>query len=274
MFGCMAFRGGLTRTAIISPVLFLILAGCGAEPTVSGSGSTPTGTPSATTEATPVDDLHCLKAGEQVTRFPGGDGTLPGVLLGTGTVGIIFGHQTDGGICQWIETAREFAAKGYRTLVFDFDGYGLARSTRSATITADVVSASEYLKTVGVTRIALVGASMGGAGVVTASVKVSLPVAAVVSLSGSNALRTDAEPVAAAAQLKAPLLCVAAKRDQGGAFATVATGMCPANAPGPRQLFLMDGSDHGVVLYQNQSAVKSTVDAFLAQYAPPTGAAG
>ncbi len=283
-FGCMVLRGGLTRTAIGScvlfAVLFSVLAGCGADsrangPSANGSDGTTTAAATATTAPSPrPDNLPCLGAGEQVIRFPGADGTLPGVLLGTGSVGIIFGHQTDGDTCQWIDAAREYAASGYRTLAFDFNGYGLARFSRSPTVTADVVSATEYLKTLGVTRVALVGASIGGAAVVTASVKVSLPVAAVVSLSGSNALRTDAEPVAAAAQLTAPLLCVATRRDAGGAFATVATGMCPASAPGPRQLLLLDGSEHGVVLYENQSEVKSTVAAFLAKYAPPTGSAG
>ena len=260
MFGCMSVLGGAVRTTVLGVVAVLFaVAGCGAGQPDGEAAGTPT--PLVTTAAPttpPPDDPGCLKAGEQVVRFPsGGDGTLPGVVSGTGTVGIVFGHEVRGGICDWIATAREYAAKGYRTLAFDFGGYGLARSTRSVTTTADVVSAAEYLATLGVTRIVLVGASFGGAAVVTASVHVRLPVAAVVSLSGSNALRTDVEPVAAAAQLTAPLLCVAARRDSGGAFATVATGMCPPQGtPGPRELFLMDGSDHGVVLYENQSAVR------------------
>jgi pimeloyl-ACP methyl ester carboxylesterase len=190
-------------------------------------------------------------------------------MLGAGSVGIIFGHQTNGSMCQWIATARTYAAKGYRTLVFDFAGFGLAQQTTSATTTADMVSAATYLRTLGVTRIALVGASFGGAAVVTASVTAELPVAAVVSLSGSTQLRTTEEPAKAAARLTAPLFCTAARTDGRGAYADVATQMCASNSPGPRQLMIVDGSEHGVVLYEDNAEVRGAVEAFLARYAPP-----
>lgn len=265
----MTIHGGRLIVVLVAAMISWVgLAGCGSgSPAAAPTTSAPTvtATPSPTAEA---DDPGCLEAGEKVTRFPAGDGTLPGVVLGTGSVGIIFGHQIDGKICQWIETARAFAAKGYRTLVFDFAGYGLARNTTSPTTTADVVAAAEHLKTLGVTKVVLIGASLGGGAVVTASVKVTLPVAAVVSLSGTGRLQTAESSVDAAAQLKAPLLCAAAKRDRGGDYATLATQMCPAKGPGPRQLLLVEGVGHGVDLYQHDPAVKAAVDAFVARYAP------
>jgi pimeloyl-ACP methyl ester carboxylesterase len=273
MFGCMRSGWGLRRTASAFVLVGVVLGGCASgQPAAAPAGAT-TAAPATATSAGPTrepDDAPCLNDGEKVVRFPAGDATLPGVVLGTGSVGIVFGHQTDGDLCQWMPAAHTFAAQGYRTLVFDFAGYGRARGTTTPTTTSDVVSASEYLKTLGVTRVALIGASLGGAAVVTAAVHASLPVAAVISLSGSAQLKTDAEPVDAAAKLGAPLLCVAAKADQRGAFATVATGMCPASGPGPRQLLLVDGSDHGVVLYRAHPDVKVAVDGFLNRYAPPS----
>ncbi len=121
-------------------------------------------------------------------------GPLPGVVAGTGTVGIVFGHQVNSGICEWIATAREYATKGYRTLVFNFGGSGWPGRPVLVTTTADVVSAADYLATLGVTRIVLTGASMGGARPWSPGRSTRSPVAAVVSLSGSNQLRTDAEP--------------------------------------------------------------------------------
>ena len=251
MMGCVLVTGGV--------------AGCGSStPTSQG----PSPTPAATTPAPPpVDNPGCLKDGEKVTRFPGGDGTLPGVVLGTGAVGVIFAHQTDGGMCQWIITAREFSAKGYRAMVFDFAGHRLAEKTTSPTTTADVVSAAAYLKTVGVTGVVLIGASFGGGAVVTAAATPGLPVVAVVSLSGTNTMRTTEPAVDASARLKAPLLCAAGKRDSGGDYARDAEKMCPANGPGPRQLLLLDGGEHGVRLYA-KAEVKAAVADFVAKYAP------
>jgi pimeloyl-ACP methyl ester carboxylesterase len=270
MFCRMSTSRGRRRAACALVLVAAALGGCASgEPAAAPTGVTTPATSSAAPTRDP-DYAPCLDDGEKVVHFPAQNATLPGVVLGTGSVGIVFGHQTDGDLCQWMPAAHTFAARGYRTLVFDFAGYGRARATTTPTTTSDVVSAADYLRTLGVTRVVLIGASLGGAAVVTASVHASLPVAAVLSLSGSAQLKTDAEPVDAAARLAAPLLCVAAKGDQRGAFATVATGMCPASGPGPRELLLVDGYDHGVALYRTHPDVKAAVDGFLNRYAPPS----
>lgn len=66
-----------------------------------------------------------------------GDGALPvafrardgarvrGLLVGSGTLGIVLGHQTGrSDLCEWCEHARELAGEAFRVLAVDFRGFG------------------------------------------------------------------------------------------------------------------------------------------------------
>jgi dienelactone hydrolase len=207
----------------------------------------------------------CLGSGEQLVHFDAGTGQLPAVVIGTGSVGLIFGHQYGGDLCQWIDEARWFASIGYRSMVFDFAGFGWA-DDGAPDPDRDVVAAADYLKSHGVRSLALIGASMGGGAVVAAAPRLSLPVVAVVSLSGSQGT-FGVDAVGAAARLSAPLLCVAAQDDDG--YADTARQLCADGAPGQRQLMMVAGKAHGVFLYYSDIQVKLAVEAFLSQHAAP-----
>jgi pimeloyl-ACP methyl ester carboxylesterase len=220
--------------------------------------------------ASPAPGPTCLTSGEKVVQFPAGSGKLPAVVIGNGGVGLILAHQYGGDMCQWIDEARFYAGLGYRSMVFDFAGFGWA-DDGSPDPDRDVAAAGEFLKSLGVRGVAIVGASMGGGAAVAAAPSLTVPVLAVVSLSGSQGTFGVDAIGAAAHHLTAPLLCVAAQNDSG--YADTARKLCAEGAPGPRQVLIVSGTSHGVFLYRDEPSVKPAVTAFLAQYAPPGGSA-
>jgi pimeloyl-ACP methyl ester carboxylesterase len=138
---------------------------------------------SATTDA-------CIKPGETPVHMKAADGaTVYGVEVGTGTTGVVLGHQYSSDHCEFMEFARELAASGLRALTIDFRYNGASTGGNSSRLDLDVAAAVARLRADGATRVKLVGASMGGTAVLVAASRITPPVDGVVSLSGPTYFR-------------------------------------------------------------------------------------
>lgn len=202
---------------------------------------------------------------------PDGGTELAGLLYGTGTIGIVFGHESGDDACDWTQEAQMLAKQGYRTLAFDFNGDG-ASQPLSQNFAADMNSAAEYLAKQGATSVVYIGSSMGGtAAIEGASEEKTVPVAAVVALSAPQEY-AGCDAIDAVGGITAPMLFAAGDLD--GTFASDARALYKgATSAKYRKLVVVGSSWHGhLLLARNEVAgnvVINALAAFLAKYAPP-----
>jgi dienelactone hydrolase len=180
----------------------------------------------------------CASAAEKASalRFFSADDTrLIGVLLGSGTKGIVLAHGSGGDICEWLPYARELAAAGYRVLAYDT--YSQLRVDR------EMEAAVEALRRSGVEWVAVAGSSLGALAAVTGAALLPEQPDVVISLSSPSRVgRIDG--VAAAAKLHVPVLFAAEEEDQP--FADDARTLYAAAGSAERRLEIFPGSAHGV----------------------------
>jgi pimeloyl-ACP methyl ester carboxylesterase len=159
------------------------------------SGSNGDGPGQATTTAVALQPLEqpasrCGVPGPKATliRFTAADGTsLNGVLVGRGRAGVVLAHQYPRDLCGFWPFADYLAKRGLRAFAIDLRCFGRSacpEGDAKGRVVDDLDAAVAELRRRGVTRVGLVGASMGGAAVLIAGTRVKPPVAAVVSLSG------------------------------------------------------------------------------------------
>jgi dienelactone hydrolase len=155
----------------------------------------------------------------QAVRFRTSDGvTLSGAVVGSGPVGAVLIHQYPRDSCGWWPYAGYLSRHGVRALLFDLRCFGRSACPNGrGHATADVAAAVSELRRQGVRRVALVGASMGGAIAVVAAAR--LHPAAVVDLSGERDTTgltpgIDADAGAAAHGITAPALFAVARGDR------------------------------------------------------------
>lgn len=228
--------GGIGRGRLIGLLcVAALLAGCGG----SGGGGPGEAGPATTAPVTTTATPSCLEAGERAFNFPAADGPTAGVVLGRGRTGVVLGHQSGSDLCEWMPQARRLARRGRQVLAFDFGP--------DAHIRADMVAAAGELRRRGVTRLVLVGSSMGGTAVIAAAAVITPPVAGVVSLSGPEEYQgTDA--AAAAPKLRMPVLFVAAEDDPP--FDDAARALYKAVPGHDKRLLVLEGGGHGTALLE------------------------
>jgi pimeloyl-ACP methyl ester carboxylesterase len=160
-----------------------------------------------------------------VLRFPATDGTqLDGVLVGSGTAGVVLLHQHPADLCGFWPYAVYLSKRGLQALAIDLRCYGESACPQAddakSRVVDDVAGAVAVLRAHGAKRIALVGASLGASTALLAGAALRPPVAAVVSLStgkfdlatilgGSTPLDTGS----AAKRLSVPVLFAVARDD-------------------------------------------------------------
>ena len=191
-------------------------------------------------------------------RFRTTDGVrLAGAVLGRGRTGVVFAHQVAGDRCQWLPFARELARLGYRALVFDMRGYGASAGNANVSPHLDVAAAASELRRRGGRRIVLVGASMGGTGVVAAAPSIRPAIAGVVELSAPTGFG-GVDALAAARKLKSPALFVAGRDD--GDFAGASRALYRAAKSTEKTLVIAPTSWHGVDLVSLPNVKKVVLD--------------
>ena len=242
-------RHTLVGFSALAAAAVLSLSGCSSDTSKSTSTSAAaTATPSSSIDA------YCLSAipdaAAHVTHFAAGGDTVEAFTTGTGPVGVILAHQVDSDLCQWKDIWPDLTAKGYRIMAISMH----------ADITADVVAATAQLRSQGVRKIVLLGASMGGSAVLAAAGQITPPVQAVVSLSGPSDFGT-AMAIEAVKTFQVPVAYFAGKQDTE--FSDDATAMYGATTEKDKSLHIIDpSSDHGVGLWPT---VKADVFDFIAK---------
>lgn len=198
--------------------------------------------------------------------FESTDGlTLAGRLFGPedANAGVVLAHMFPADQRSWYAFADRLAGEGYRVLTFDFRGYcpggdaGCSEGEkRVPDMWRDVLGAMETLRDEGVSRIALIGASMGGTASLVAASKEGEDVEAIVTLSAPTSFEgLDAGPDAIA-QLTAAKLFIAGHADVPAAEAVDALY---AAALQPKRPLILTTEDHGTdILTGNQSGIAST----------------
>jgi alpha-beta hydrolase superfamily lysophospholipase len=156
-------------------------------------------------------------------RFEAADGTsLDGLMVGSGTAGVVLAHEYPADLCGFWPFADYLAKRGLRAFDIDLRCFGLSAcpgGDAKGRVVDDIAAAVAELRRRGVTRVALVGASMGGAAVVIAGTRVQPPVAAVVALSGETDPTNLVGGIplnagAAVKRLAVPTMFVVAKNDR------------------------------------------------------------
>jgi alpha-beta hydrolase superfamily lysophospholipase len=125
-----------------------------------------------------------------LVRFKAADGTsLNGAMVGGGTAGVVLAHEYPADLCGSWPFAAFLAKRGLRAFAIDLRCFGRSACPEGdarGRVIDDIAAAVAELRHRGVSRVALVGASMGGAAVLIAGTRVQPPAAAVVSLSGET----------------------------------------------------------------------------------------
>lgn len=181
----------------------LLAAACSSGSARGGSaqgGSVSTAEKATTTTVAPTTTLaapqqpasRCGPPDERATllRFASSDGVqLDAAMVGTGPAGVVLVHEYPADLCGFWPFAVYLSHKGMRVLDLDVRCFGLSTcpdGDARANVIDDVAAAAGELRRHGAKRVALIGASMGGAAVLVAGATLRPPVAAVVSLSGES----------------------------------------------------------------------------------------
>jgi len=185
----------------------------------------------------------CIEAGETAVVMKASDGaTVYGVEVGTGTTGVVLGHQYASNHCEFMDFARELAAAGLRALTIDFRYNGASTGGNSSRLDLDVVAAAARLRADGATRIELVGASMGGTAVLVAASEITPPVDGVVSLSGPTFFR-GMYAVQAVRRSRVPVRFLVTRGERR--FAPDATYLMRTAAAKDKAIFRVTDGGHG-----------------------------
>ena len=199
-------------------------------------------------------DDWCRESGDTPVVLYTSDGRdLAALEVGTGSTGIVLGHQVLSDHCELIDLARELARKGYRALSLDFRGNG-------GRLDLDVAAAVAQLRADGATRIKLVGVSMGGTAMLAAAASVQPAVDGVASLSGPASFDV-LDALKAVRRSKVPVRFLVAKLDR---YAPDAQRLMRAAAARDKAIVRYPGALHGSSLLAIPKA-KAYLLAFLAR---------
>jgi dienelactone hydrolase len=180
--------------------------------------------------------------------------TVPGVILGTGGRGVVLANMSDDfsdtGLCDWMMYAPELAEAGYRVAVFNYS---------ESEEDQDVQAAVAALRERGATKVALVGASMGGTVSLSAAAQLDPAPDAIVALSPPTEFR-GVDAVAPAKKVTIPSLFVVANGDTQ--FVAPTKALHKASAAKDKKLTVVEGPSHGIALMLDP-AVKDEVIAFV-----------
>ena len=271
-------------------VLALLAASCSGS---SGSGSNG-GAATTTSAPAPVVTTGALKPLQQpgarcgaprtkatLVRFTAADGTsLDGVMVGSGPVGVVLAHEYQADLCNAWPFADHLARRGLRAFAVDLRCSGRSacpQGDAAGRVVDDLLAAVAELRGRGVTKVALVGASMGGSAALIAATRAQPPVDAVVELSGeadlTSQLGIPLNAAAAVGQLAVPTMFMVANND---AYTTVeeTRAMYQAAKTADKRLEVLPGRFNGMhgwgmlneVGSGRLSSAATTVTAFVAAH--------
>ncbi len=202
---------------------------------------------------------------------------LAGRLFGPdgAAAGLVLAHGLSANQESWFPFAARLGDEGYRVLTFNFRGYcpggdaGCSEGKRSVDDTpADLRSAIDALRDDGVSRIAVVGSSMGGTATLLVAADAGVDLAAVVALSAPAQFEGLAVGAAELAAIDEPKLFIAGTED---ATAAATSQSFFDSSFQPKRLEILTTGDHGAeILRGNQgeqarNAILGWLDVYLAE---------
>lgn len=190
------------------------------------------------------------RRGEPI-RFTTDDGVeLSGELRGEGDVGVVLAHMFPSDRRSWSSFATLLADRGFRTLAFDFRGYGDSEGSKDLPeIWRDVLAAVRAVRDRGATIVVVIGASMGGTAALLAAGRERLD--GVVTLSAPSTFMGLSAPPDVLGGTPAPKLFVAADGD--GTAAQTAQAFYESSAP-PKRVEIVTGTEHGTDLLEGRQS--------------------
>lgn len=225
----------------------------------------------ASTAAAPRPKLYdwCLTKAEKRLgiRFKAADGAaLVGLTLGprTSRRGVVFAHESAGGLCNWLPYGRRLARAGYRVLAFDFRGFVSSppRHAHPYRYDHDLTGAVRELRRRGAREVVVIGGSLGAMTALVAGTRIDPPLAGIVAASGGASFR-GLDAAAAVPRLTVPVLYVAATDDAD--FVAQARALHARTASADKRLVEVPGSAHGYELVRGAAgaANRLLVESFL-----------
>lgn len=190
------------------------------------------------------------------------------------TAGVVLAHMQPADQTSWFDYAETLADDGYRTLTFNFRGYcpgGDAGCSSGQTDPSlawrDVQAAVRFLRSTGVARVGVIGASLGGTAALVAAAQSSSRIGAVATLSAPisiSGLTASPETLVAVASAK---LFVAGNGD--ATAATDAQSLYDLSVP-PKRVEILPSEDHGTELLEGNQGpnVRQVLQIWLAQFLP------
>jgi pimeloyl-ACP methyl ester carboxylesterase len=202
---------------------------------------------------------------------------LAGRLFGPddAVAGVVLAHGFSANQESWFPFAARLGDEGYRVLTFNFRGYcpggdaGCSEGPRSVDETpADLRAAIDALRDDGVSRIAVVGSSMGGTATLLVAADTDVELAAVVALSAPAQFEGLAVGDAELAGIDEPKLFIAGTED---ATAAATSQAFFDSSSQPKRLEILTTGDHGAeILRGNQgeqarNAILGWLDVYLTE---------
>lgn len=239
------------RAPVAGCLLVVLLAGCGGGGSGTSGGASSPAPASAQPVAGCLDPQEQAASGVSLPLGPGGH--VDAVIEGSGTTGIVFSNMNVGDLCQWLPTAVLYSRQGYRVAVYNY-------SPQAAD--GDLLAVVAELRRRGATRIALVGASMGGTTSLVAAKRAGA--AAVFELS-APAEYGGMDALAAVRALAVPTWFGVGENDTE--FLGSARSLYGASGAATKHLEVVPTGAHGTELLG--AAVDRMMSDFLHRYAPP-----
>ena len=190
------------------------------------------------------------------------------------TAGVVLAHMQPADQTSWFDYAETLADDGYLVLTFNFRGYcpgGDAGCSSGETdvslLWRDVQAAARFLRSIGIARVGVIGASMGGTAALVAAAQPTARIGAVAALSAPisiQGLTATPEMLVAAASAK---LFVAGNAD--ATAAAEAQSLYDLSVP-PKRVEIVPSSDHGTELLEGNQGpnVRQLLQTWLARFLP------
>ena len=190
------------------------------------------------------------------------------------TAGVVLAHMQPADQSSWFDYAETLADDGYQALTFNFRGYcpggdaGCSSGeTELSLLWRDVLAAVRFLRSSGIARVAVIGASMGGTAALVAAAQPAARIGAVAALSAPISIQgliASPEMLVVAPSAK---LFVAGNAD--AAAAAEAQSLYDLSAP-PKRVEIVPSEDHGTELLEGNQGpnVRQLLQAWLARFLP------
>jgi hypothetical protein len=260
-------RGSAVATVLLSAV---VVACGGANDTSAPTTSTPTTNPERATAgeqqggqhdgpAAPGPVATCEDAGSdwRPVNVRTGNTRLQAAVLGDEKAAVVFANDSGDEACGWMQLARTLAERRIEAAVFS---YGFTGSP------TEVAAVARALRRGGATRVAAIGASVGGRAVVQLGAMDDPGVDAVISLSAEREVPPQYPDILPEAEkVRLPSLYVGSRKDGYTSFGKETIQLHGATPAEINEMLLVPGGDHGVGLLSGNAgkSVRPAILAFL-----------